>query len=196
MALTASFGDMNYGVQAGIINGDVNTMINLPPERRETPPEPSIVIPFARDADFVDRGTLLDEICERCAQPNARIALVGLGGVGKSQLAIEHAYRTREQSSETWVLWAHASNAARLEQSFHDIADRVRIVGRQDSQANIFKLVHDWLCDSKQPWLLVLDNVDDASFLLEAQPASSKTAARPLREYLPYSGGAAQHHHT
>ncbi|KAF2010518.1 hypothetical protein BU24DRAFT_436620 [Aaosphaeria arxii CBS 175.79] len=104
----------------------------------------------------------------------------------KSQLAIEHAYRTREQSSETWVLWAHASNAARLEQSFHDIADRVRIVGRQDSQANIFKLVHDWLCDSKQPWLLVLDNVDDASFLLEAQPASSKTAARSLREYLPH----------
>ncbi|KAF2015155.1 hypothetical protein BU24DRAFT_493604, partial [Aaosphaeria arxii CBS 175.79] len=181
MALTASFGDMNYGVQAGIINGDVNPMINLPPERRETPPQPSIVIPFARDADFVDRGTLLDEFRERCTQPNARIALVGLGGVGKSQLAIEHAYRTREQSSETWVFWAHASNAARLEQSFHDIADRVRIVGRQDSQANIFKLVHDWLCDSKQPWLLVLDNVDDASFLLEAQPASSKTAARPLR---------------
>ncbi|KAF2008328.1 putative kinesin [Aaosphaeria arxii CBS 175.79] len=186
MALTASFGDMNYGVEAGIINGDVNPMINLPPERRETPPQPSIVIPFSRDADFVDRGTLLDEFRERCTQPNARIALVGLGGVGKSQLAIEHAYRTREQSSETWVLWAHASNAARLEQSFYDIADRVRIVGRQDSQANIFKLVHDWLCDSKQPWLLVLDNVDDASFLLEAQPASSKTAARPLREYLPH----------
>ncbi|KAF2008243.1 hypothetical protein BU24DRAFT_469122 [Aaosphaeria arxii CBS 175.79] len=82
MALTASFGDMNYGVQAGIINGDVNPMINLPPERRETPPQPSIVIPFARDADFVDRGTLLDEFCERCTQPNARIALVGLGGVG------------------------------------------------------------------------------------------------------------------
>ncbi|KAA8615260.1 hypothetical protein TUN199_11537 [Pyrenophora tritici-repentis] len=28
-------------------------------------------------------------------------ALVGLGGVSKSQLAIEHAYRTREQSPET-----------------------------------------------------------------------------------------------
>ncbi|KAF2008302.1 hypothetical protein BU24DRAFT_138403, partial [Aaosphaeria arxii CBS 175.79] len=163
-----------------------STLHSLLHLRRETPPPPSIVIPFARDADFVDRGTLLDELCERCTQPDARQAIVGLGGVGKSQLAIEHAYRTREQSPETWVLWAHASNAVRLEQSFRDIADRVKISGRQDPQVNIFKLVHDWLCDSKQPWLLVLDNVDDASFLLEAQPASSKTAARPLREYLPY----------
>ena len=32
----------------------------------------------------------------------------------------------------------------------------------------------------------MLDNVDDAGFLLEAQAASSKTAARPLREYLPH----------
>jgi hypothetical protein len=32
----------------------------------------------------------------------------------------------------------------------------------------------------------MLDNVDDTHFLLEAQAASSKTAARPLREYLLY----------
>jgi hypothetical protein len=34
--------------------------------------------------------------------------------------------------------------------------------------------------------LLVLDNVDDTSFLLKVQAASSKTAARPLRKYLPH----------
>ncbi|KAF2865795.1 hypothetical protein BDV95DRAFT_506340, partial [Massariosphaeria phaeospora] len=36
-----------------------------------------------RDPDFVDRGTLLDQIRERCAAPASRVALVGLGGVGK-----------------------------------------------------------------------------------------------------------------
>ncbi|KAF1976091.1 hypothetical protein BU23DRAFT_456756, partial [Bimuria novae-zelandiae CBS 107.79] len=152
----------------------------------ETPPQPFIVIPFAQDADFVERGTLLDQLCKKCALPNARLAIVGLGGVGESELAIEHAYRTREQTPETWMLWAHASNAARLEQSFREIADCVKIAGRQDVQANIFKLVHDWLCDSKHRWLLVLDNVDDARFLLDVQPASSQTAAKPLREYLPH----------
>ncbi|KAF2022695.1 hypothetical protein EK21DRAFT_40181, partial [Setomelanomma holmii] len=189
-----TFGDANAGFQAGIINGPVNTAFHLPPERPETPPSPSIVIPFARDDDFVERGTTLDRVEQICAAPDSRAALVGLGGVGSSQLAIEHAYRTRKQSSETWVFWVHASNAARFEQSFRDIADQVKIAGRQDPQANIFKLVHDWLCDSRQRWLLVLDNVDDARFLLgsqanadgQGQSTNAQAIQKPLREYLPY----------
>ncbi|OAG05932.1 uncharacterized protein CC84DRAFT_1052555, partial [Paraphaeosphaeria sporulosa] len=125
----------------------------------------SYTIPFRRDPDFVDRGTLLDELKEKCSAPASRVALVGIGGVGKSQLAIEHCYRTHETSLGMWVLWAHASSTARLEQSFHDIADRVKIEGRRDPQVNIFKLVHDWMCDTDERWLLVLDNVDDAGFL-------------------------------
>ena len=38
--------------------------------------------PFAPDADFVERGTTLDQLQQRCAAPDARAALVGLGGVG------------------------------------------------------------------------------------------------------------------
>ncbi|KAF2105249.1 P-loop containing nucleoside triphosphate hydrolase protein [Lophiotrema nucula] len=154
---------------------------------------PSCAVPFRRDLDFIDRGTLLDELQEKRSAPASRVALVGLGGVGKSQLAIEHCYRAAEQSPEMWVFWVHASNAARFEQSLRDLADSVKIEGRCDPQANIFKLVHDWLRDSKNTWLLVLDNVDDARFLLHA-PASgqgqsgdkSRSVSRPLREYLPY----------
>ncbi|OAL06354.1 TPR-like protein [Phaeosphaeriaceae sp. SRC1lsM3a] len=181
-----SFGDANAGFQASYINGAVNNAFHLPPERPETPPPPSIVIPFARDDDFVDRGTLVDEIHRKCARPDARIALVGLGGVGKSQLAIEHAYSTRDRSTETWVLWVHASNAARFEQSYREIADRVKILGRKEPKADIFKLVHDWLCSSKERWLLVLDNVDDAHFLLDRPTTSLTDASKPLREYLPH----------
>jgi nucleoside phosphorylase len=49
---------------------------------------PSIVIPFSRDEDFVDRdttvdqGTIIDQIIQRCGRPGSRTALVGLGGVG------------------------------------------------------------------------------------------------------------------
>lgn len=86
--------------------------------------------------------------------------------VSKSQLAIEHAYRVHEQWPEKWVFWVHASNAARLGQGYRDIANRAKMFGRQDPKVNIFQLVHDWLCGSRQRWLLVLDNVDDARFLL------------------------------
>lgn len=41
-----------------------------------------IAIPFPRDPDFVDRGTLLDELKEKCSMPASRVALVGVGGVG------------------------------------------------------------------------------------------------------------------
>ncbi|KAF2467718.1 uncharacterized protein BDR25DRAFT_233833, partial [Lindgomyces ingoldianus] len=138
----------------------------VPAARPETPPAPSCAIPFRRDTDFVDRGTLLDQIREKCAAPASRIALVGLGGVGKSQLAIEHCYQTADEYPETWVFWVHASNPARLEQGFRDIANRVKLAGRKDPQADVFKLVHDWLRDkSKARWLLVLDNADDAAVL-------------------------------
>jgi tetratricopeptide (TPR) repeat protein len=158
----------------------------------ETPPHPSIFIPFPRDTDFVERGTILEQVRQRCDVPCSRVALVGLGGIGKSQLAIEHAYRMRERSRETWVFWVHASNTARFEQSFRDIADCVKIAGRQDPHANIFKLAHDWLRDSKHPWLIVLDNVDDAQFLLDRQAEGreqiigSGTTSRRLLDYLPY----------
>jgi tetratricopeptide (TPR) repeat protein len=105
----------------------------------------------------------------------------------KSQLAIEYAYRVRERSPEKWVFWVYASNAARFEQSYRDIADRVELAGRQDPQANIFKLMHDWLCKTRHKWMLVFDNVDDARFLLNVQPdIQGQAAVRPLREYLPH----------
>jgi tetratricopeptide (TPR) repeat protein len=64
------------------------------------------------------------------------------------------------------VFWVHASNTARLEQSFREIANQVKARGRKDPQADMFKLVHDWLRGEKnRQWLLVLDNADDAGVL-------------------------------
>ena len=66
------------------------------------------------------------------------------------------------------MLWIHASNAARFEQSVRDVADLVKIYGRKDPKANIFALVRDWLRDKRKGrWVIVLDNADDASFLVE-----------------------------
>jgi hypothetical protein len=82
------------------------------------------------------------------------------------------------------VFWVHASNEARLEQSFRDIADLVKLASRTDPQANVFKLVHDWLRDEKHGrWLLVLDNADDATVL--SQPVSD--GQQHLLRYLPPS---------
>jgi hypothetical protein len=51
-------------------------------EQREVPQSPSSTVPFGPDSDFINRGSLLDQVHEKCAAPAGRIALVGVGGVG------------------------------------------------------------------------------------------------------------------
>lgn len=43
---------------------------------------PRSTVPFRRDSDFVSGGDILAQLHEKCSQPAARTALVGLGGVG------------------------------------------------------------------------------------------------------------------
>ena len=73
-----------------------------------------------------------------------------------------------------------------------DNLEDLKVPGRKDPQADIFQLFRGWLQDEqKGKWLLVLDNVDDADFLLQ-QPSqannadSSESTRRSGRGYLDY----------
>ncbi|CAG8093494.1 unnamed protein product [Penicillium salamii] len=167
---------------------------SIRPQRPETPPAPLSTVPFPRDPDFVSRDSLLDQIAEKISAAGSRIALVGIGGVGKSQLSIEYSYRVRSQSPATWVFWIHASNPARFEQSFRDIANQAKISGRNDPTVNIYQLVEGWLRDGKrEKWLLILDNADDDGFLRQSSATGQQSlkvgqtnaSTKPLLEYLP-----------
>ncbi|RFU32510.1 hypothetical protein B7463_g3819, partial [Scytalidium lignicola] len=110
-------------------------------ERPKTPPNPTSTVLFHCDPDFIDHEEILDCIHQRYASLGSWTTLVGLGGVG---------------------------NAAWFEQSYQDIINVMRIPGRQDLKANIFQLVYDWLYDNKKgKWVLILDNVDNADFLVK-----------------------------
>jgi predicted ATPase len=70
---------------------------------------------------FVGREAVISAIEEKhraIGQRHEWVALVGLAGVGKTQTAIEYSSRVRESTPDTWVFWIHASNRARLEQSY------------------------------------------------------------------------------
>ncbi|KAF2473130.1 TPR-like protein [Lindgomyces ingoldianus] len=176
-SVTSTFGGSNYGFQAGLINGPVSVAFHLPPE---TPANPSSNIPFPRDPDYVDRELLLDRIYKKLSVPASKVALVGLGGVGYESNGGELSLNAYQR------IGSHSY--------FREIADQVKIPGRVNQKANIFKLVHDWLCDkNKGNWVLVLDNVDNADFLLKPQTTSKEglegclgsKSKRPLIRYLP-----------
>ncbi|KAK0302703.1 hypothetical protein LTR82_017791 [Friedmanniomyces endolithicus] len=117
--------------------------------------------------------------------PDPRKA-VGASGQGRSSRDRRSGVRP-----QTWVLWIHASNVARFEQSVRDVADQLKSYGRKDPKADLVQLLRNWLRDkSKERWLIVLDNADDAGFLLEppattgeAQPAQRRTDYIPTCDH-------------
>ncbi|KAL7958560.1 TPR-like protein [Trichoderma compactum] len=149
--------------------GDNNTFNLGDMERRETQPQPVPLIPFSRDPDFVNRGDILDRISARCLEPAGRVALVGLGGVGKSQLAIEFAHRFAEEHKNIWVFWIHAATKARVQEGFRLIAEAVKLPERKQSKADIPLLVRDWLSiEHNGNWIIILDSADDSEVLYSA----------------------------
>lgn len=96
------------------------------------------------------------------------ISACKLTGHRKSQLAIEFAHRSKQKSPDTWILWLYVSDNARFEQSVRGILDQLKVRGRNDPEVNVFQLLYAWLCDVRHgPWLVILDNADDARALLD-----------------------------
>ncbi|KAK6362595.1 hypothetical protein TWF730_000052 [Orbilia blumenaviensis] len=158
------------------------------------------MVPFPQDDKFIGREDILDklDLGDRQTAPikHRRDALVGLGGVGKSQIAIEYAYRVRDHSPQTAVFWIHASTKARFGQAYQEMAEKLKIPGRSDPKVNILPLVYDWLSgEASGRWLIILDNVDDGNVFLEknddAEAVSSQDQAvssqPPLANFLPHS---------
>ncbi|KAH8894462.1 hypothetical protein GQ53DRAFT_839546 [Thozetella sp. PMI_491] len=147
---------------------------------------PSAAIPFSRDSDFVNRGDILDQIDRRCSEPAGRVALVGLGGVGKSQLAIEYTHRIAEAQTKVWVFWIHAGTQARVQESFRTIADTVKLSGRNEPKADIPLLVQNWLSNEQNGrWIVMLDSADNREVLYGVSQGGSNQQS--LASYLPQS---------
>ncbi|KFA80243.1 hypothetical protein S40288_04572 [Stachybotrys chartarum IBT 40288] len=192
----------NYGSQVVRNDGTINNAFHLPSgkvvlvfssrtaltpsERAETPPQPFASIPFCPDRDFIDRGDLLDQVDRICSESPRRVALVGMGGVGKSQLAIEYAHRISEGPARPWVFWVHAGTRARVEEGFRSIADAVKLAGRNQPKADIPLLVHNWLSNERNGrWVMVIDSADDCDVFLDTVEGACE--GRPLSTYLPQS---------
>lgn len=109
---------------------------------------------------------------------------MGLGGVGKSQLAIEFAYRLAEEDKNIWVFWIHAATRERVQEGFKLIADAVKLPGRKQPKADIPLLVKNWLSiEHNGRWIIILDSADDSEVLYGANDNGHDK--RSLAAYIP-----------
>ncbi|KAJ5300306.1 uncharacterized protein N7443_005308 [Penicillium atrosanguineum] len=123
--------------------------------------------PYIAPELFIGRGSELDEIAEilhpvQELQKHRRLVLGGMGGIGKTRLAI--AYAESQFRFYSSVFWLNAASEATLKDSFRSIASLIFDI--QDSRLlegkDTIGRVHQWLSDSTNTqWLLIFDNYDD-----------------------------------
>ncbi|MGH2481131.1 MAG: AAA family ATPase, partial [Ktedonobacteraceae bacterium] len=103
---------------------------------------------------------------------NAAIAqaISGLGGLGKTQLALEYAYRHRDEYR--YIFWTLADTHSTLSAEYSKIAELLDLPGKnQAEQRYIVEAVKSWL-EKNSGWLLILDNADDLELLSAFLPTT------------------------
>jgi tetratricopeptide (TPR) repeat protein len=119
-------------------------------------------VPHDRNLVFTGRSEILESLRRDLAE-SSRQALYGLGGIGKTQVAVEYAYRHRLDYIA--VLWAFADSEQSFSTSFVQIAKTLNLpIHDYPEQTVIVGAVKRWL-EQNEGWLLVLDNVDPQEML-------------------------------
>jgi hypothetical protein len=132
---------------------------------------------------------LLAQLEEKLA-PTGRakkVALIGLGGIGKTQIALELAYRTRAKFAGCSIFWVPALSRESVRKAYVDIGRRLNVAGLDEPKADALGLVQQRLnSESVRQWLLILDNADDDEMWF-VRPAGEDADAARLVDYLPRS---------
>lgn len=142
-------------------------------------------VPFGRNKDFVGRELVLDRLLE-VIPPDAdkndcqHIAIEGLGGIGKTQIALEAAFRIRDKYKDCHVFWVPAIDISTFENAYREIGRALKIGGIDDTQADVKQLVQAALSRCNNKWLLIIDNADDVDLFFNATKAA-------LRNFLPFN---------
>lgn len=138
-------------------------------------------VPFDRNPAFVGRDAVFQAIdrafnVKTGSQPKA--SLCGLGGIGKSQIALEYCYRKRLADNEVSVFWVNAATASRFEESFKRIADECGLVNQNDAATDGILNAQQWLQAQHFHWIMVIDNVDDQSSYFHGKMSNGKTPSQ------------------
>ncbi|KAK2594152.1 hypothetical protein QQS21_008151 [Conoideocrella luteorostrata] len=161
--------DPRYLAISGVIKGYVraiaekNDTIERPirARRNDTAPVGKFSVPFPRNPNFVSRDTDLSFILgnvQDAVKSQKTFLIHGIGGVGKTQLALEFAYRFQDKFR--YVFWLSAQNEATISAAYNNMAMSLSLQSPESRRnALTIERVRQWLCENSD-WLLLFDNVE------------------------------------
>ena len=130
-------------------------------------------VPYLRNPMFTGHEQLLERIAdalkaEQTTALSQAQAISGLGGIGKTQIALEYAYRHAREYQ--FVLWTLADTRESLISGYIAIAELLNLPEKDaQDQAITIGAVKTWL-QGHNLWLLILDNADDLALVREFIP--------------------------
>jgi TIR domain-containing protein/NB-ARC domain-containing protein len=125
-------------------------------------------VPRRHNAFFTGRTPALEHLVNNFQLVNyadtiSPQAITGLGGMGKTQVAAEYAFRWRGNYQA--VLWVQAETQESLLADFRVIAALLKIPQeRWRDQASLIQCMQEWF-RTHSDWLLIFDNADNPALL-------------------------------
>ncbi|KAG9498193.1 hypothetical protein J7337_011088 [Fusarium musae] len=158
----------------------IYSLIDGSPTPRYTELPPIRIIPHLRNDGFFGRQKILDQMggkllpssTQHVSRKQNRFALSGLGGSGKTQIALEFTYRHLDKYRV--VIWLLADNIDKINQSFEETAELLGLRKGTQSASQIRAFVMQRLSTSNEPYLLCFDNADDISLISDWLPRDNK----------------------
>ena len=154
------------------------------------------VVPFEQNRWFTGRTKFLEILKQMLFDQapkkyNHRIALYGMGGIGKTQTALEYVYTNRRSYER--IYWITAVDQASLLSGYQKIAIKAGLKSLLELKpVEIAEGVLSWI-RQRPSWLLVIDNLDDINvatgFLPENGPQKHTLITRnPNSSGIPTEG--------
>ncbi|MEV6964457.1 FxSxx-COOH system tetratricopeptide repeat protein [Hamadaea sp. NPDC051192] len=121
-----------------------------------------------RNTYFTGRDEILRELQQTLADRSTaavlpEAALQGAGGVGKTQIAVEYAYRNVDRYQLIW--WIQAEDPAAVRASLAELAERLGLPTSGAMDQTVRAVLDALSSTTPMSWLLVYDNADDPASL-------------------------------
>ena len=180
-------------VQAGFQNLLERTRAGQIPRLDDSDVFPCLWLPNKRNEKFFGREEQLREI-DGYLDPGAKrlrtYMIYGRRGVGKTNIALEYAYRNPSKFDA--IFWINCETASALRESFTRMALRLKLGGVEPighHEENLI-IVHKWLARTERTWLLIFDNAEDDALLRLYWPESTGAIIITSRKWTNFNNNA------